>query len=249
MPRQKLLQPQPERPLPRATPGISVPRQRLEHGLRQMTAAIRFSSCAAQIADRRHQVAFLFKTSAQAARRDSISAALGGNLFKPLAMIGAHRRFAFQNSLLHSKIVDLPHAVFNRRRRGALPQSQPRTGGIEHADGFVGQLAPGEIAMRKMHRGGQSLIQNADFVVLLQRRNNAAQHGHALRLDRLFHFHYLETASQRGIFFEILLVFRPGRGGDGAQFAARQRRLQKIRSITLPRLPARADHGVSFVDE
>ncbi len=86
-------------------------------------------------------------------------------------------------------------------------------------------------------------------MVLFQRGNNAAQHGHALRLDRLFHFHDLEAASQRGIFFKIFLVFGPGGGGDGAQFSARQGRLQQVRCVSLSRLSTRADHGVGFVDE
>lgn len=50
-------------------------------------------------------------------------------------------------------------------------------------------------------------------------------------------------------FFEVLLVFAPGGGGDGAQFAARQRRLEQVGRIVLAGLPARADHGVGFVDE
>ncbi len=100
-----------------------------------------------------------------------------------------------------------------------------------------------------MNRGGQSFIQDADFMVLLQGRNNPSEHGHALCLDWLFDLYHLETTGESWIFFKILFVFRPSRGGDGAQFAACQGWLQKVRGIALPRLSACANHGVSFVDE
>ena len=136
-------------------------------------------------------------------------------------MIRAHGGFAFQDSLLDGEIVDLADAVFNGGRSGVLSQRQPGTSGVEHAHSFVGQLASRKIAVGKMDGSGQSLIQNADFMVLLERRNDAAQHGHALRLDGLFYLYHLETAGQCRIFFKIFLVFRPGCGGDRAQFAAR----------------------------
>ena len=119
------------------------------------------------------------------------------------------------------------------------PEREPRAGRVEHADGFVGQLAAGQIAVREPHGRCDAFVQNAHFVVLLQRRDHAAQHHQALLFGRLFHFDYLETAGQRGILFEVLLVFGPGGGGDGAQFAAGQRRLQQVGGIALPRLRRR----------
>ena len=85
--------------------------------------------------------------------------------------------------------------------------------------------------------------------MLFQCGHDAAHHHHALGLGRLLDLHHLEAAGQSGIFLEVLLVLRPGRGGDGAQLAARQRRLEQVGGIVLSGLSAGADHGVRFVDE
>src|ERR1035441_3172959 len=68
-------------------------------------------------------------------------------------------------------------------------------------------------------------------------------------LVRLFDFDHLEAASECGVLLEILLVFGPCRGRDGAEFAARKSRLEQIRRIILPRLAACANHCVGFVNE
>ena len=60
---------------------------------------------------------------------------------------------------------------------------------------------------------------------------------------------HLEAARQGGVLLEVLLVLRPGRGGDGAQLAAGQGRLEQVGGVALPGLPAGADHGVGLVDE
>ena len=95
----------------------------------------------------------------------------------------------------------------------------------------------------------QSIVENANVVVLLERRHDAAQHEQALLLGGLLDLHELEATRQRGILLEVLLVLRPGRRGDGAQLAARERRLEEIRRVALPGLSARADQRVGFVDE
>jgi hypothetical protein len=86
-------------------------------------------------------------------------------------------------------------------------------------------------------------------VMLLKRGHRAAQHEHALLFAGLLDLDDLETPSQGRIFFEVLLVLGPGGGGDGAQFAAGQRRFEQIGRIVLSGLAAGADHGVRFVDE
>jgi hypothetical protein len=47
----------------------------------------------------------------------------------------------------------------------------------------------------------------------------------------------------------VLLVFGPGGGGDGAQFATRQRRLEQIGGIASARRTACADQRMRLVDE
>jgi hypothetical protein len=107
----------------------------------------------AQIADRGHQVTFLFKTSPQTCQMRLDFRALRGNLLQPFAMIGSCQRFAFEDALLNRQIVDLANAVFNGWRSRALAQGKAGARCIKYADGFVGQLASGEITVRKMHCG------------------------------------------------------------------------------------------------
>ena len=59
----------------------------------------------------------------------------------------------------------------------------------------------------------------------------------------------LEATGESRILLEIFLVFGPGRGGDRAQLAARERRLQQIGRIVLARRAAGADQRVGLVDE
>jgi len=64
---------------------------------------------------------------------------------------------------------------------------------------------------------------DAHAVMRFQGGNQAAHHDDRGRLARLLDLHHLEPAGERRILFEILLVFRSGRGGDGAQLAARRK--------------------------
>ena len=85
--------------------------------------------------------------------------------------------------------------------------------------------------------------------MLLELRREAAQHVERAGLVRLVDLHELEAARQRRILLEVLLVLGPGRGGDGAQLAARERRLEQVRGVALAGLAAGADHRVRLVDE
>ena len=66
---------------------------------------------------------------------------------------------------------------------------------------------------------------------------------------RLVHLHHLETPLQCRVALKILLVFAPGGGRDGPQFAAGERRFQQVGRIRAARLVACADNGMRFVDE
>ena len=85
--------------------------------------------------------------------------------------------------------------------------------------------------------------------MLFHQRNHAAQHRGGQRLGRLFHLDDLEAPRERRVLLEVFLVFAPGGRGNGAQLAARERRLEQVGRIALAGLAARTDHGVGFVDE
>jgi len=157
--------------------------------------------------------------------------------------------FPLENLLLHLQVVDATCGVFDRRRDRVLAKGEARAGGIKNADRFIGQLAPGEIAMRKPHGRGDRFIENAQTVMLFKGRNDTAQHRPALLLAWLFYLDNLEAPRKRGILFEILFVLGPCGGGDGAKFAAGKRGLEQVSGVVLPRLTAGTDHGVRFIDK
>ncbi|MNV91302.1 hypothetical protein D3C71_1857820 [compost metagenome] len=77
----------------------------------------------------------------------------------------------------------------------------------------------------------------------------ATQHEAGIGIVGLVDLDHLEAPLQRRVPFEILLVFAPGGGGDGAQLAAGQGRLEQIGGIGAAGLVTGADQGMGFVDE
>ncbi len=82
--------------------------------------------------------------------------------------------------------------------------------------------------MRELRGGADGFVEDADVVMILERADDAAQHDHALLFRWLFDFNDLEAAGKCGVFFEEFFIFGPGGGGNRAQFAARQRWLEKL---------------------
>jgi hypothetical protein len=103
--------------------------------------------------------------------------------------------------------------------------------------------------VRKLDRGLQRLVEDLHPVVLLHRRGDAAHHQDRLLLARLADLHHLEAAGQRRVLLDVLLVFRPGRGGHRAQRAARQRRLEQVGRVAGAGRAAGADQRMRLVDE
>src|SRR4051812_41626919 len=85
--------------------------------------------------------------------------------------------------------------------------------------------------------------------MFFERSGDAAHHEDGFVLGRFFDFDDLETASERGIFLEMLFVFVPGGGGDGAESAASESGFEQVGGIARAGRPARTDEGVGFVDE
>src|SRR6266404_3531901 len=72
-------------------------------------------------------------------------------------------------------------------------------------------------------------------------------HDNRLFLAWLFDFYHLEAARQSGILFEVLFVFCPCCGSDGAKFSTSECRLKQIGCIVLTGLASCSDHRVGLV--
>ena len=143
----------------------------------------------------------------------------------------------------------MAQAVFQLRRRRALAHRDAGAGGVEQRNGFVRQLTRRDVAVGQLHRRADRFVEQQHLVVRLQRRHGAAQHQNGFRFVRLVNLHRLETTGQRRVFLNVLFVFCPGGGADGAQLAARQGWLQQVRRIAGPLLAACANQGVDLIDK
>ena len=139
--------------------------------------------------------------------------------------------------------------VVHHRWLGALTQLDPRRGRVEHIDRLVGQLSSGDIPGREVDRGADRVVADVDTVRRLVDSLNATHDGDRVLRRGLVELDQLEAAGEGGILLEVLLVFRPGRRGDGAELPARQRRLQEVGGVAAPGCTAGTDEGVRFVDE
>ncbi len=164
-------------------------------------------------------------------------------------MVSAGRGFSFQHFDCSCDLVDCSLAVFHGRRNGRVSNGNSCTGGVQQADGLVGQLPSGNITAGELDRIFHGFVQNLDLVVILQRVDQTSHHSDGFVNFRFFHFHDLKPACQCGVSFEVLFIFGPCGGGDGSQFATCESRLEHVGGIALPRLATGTDQCVSFVDE
>ena len=175
--------------------------------------------------------------------------ALGVELVAPRRMIGARRHLALDDLQLGVDQADAALAIVDRRRDGVLAHRHAGTGGVDQADRLVRQLAGGDVASRQAHGLAHRFIEDAHLVMQLERGDEAANHGDRHLFARLLDLHRLEATGEGGVLLEILLVFGPGGGGDRAQLAAGEGRLQQIGGIVLAGLAAGADQRMGLVDE
>ena len=120
---------------------------------------------------------------------------------------------------------------------------------VDQVNRLVGQKAVGDVAVAQFSRRDDGRVGDlhavVGFVLFLQ----AAQDGNR-RLDRrLADKDFLETALQRGVFFDVFAVFVQRRGTDAVQLATRQRGLEHVARVHRALGLARAHHRVQLVDE
>ena len=124
-----------------------------------------------------------------------------------------------------------------------------RRGFVNQVNRFVRQKAVGDVAVGQSGRRDNRRIGDfhavMHFVFLLQAAQNRDGGLHA----RLVYHDFLETALQRGVFFQRLAVFVQRGCADTVQITARQCRFEHIARINRAFGLARADHGVNLVDK
>ncbi|MNF65893.1 hypothetical protein D3C84_476720 [compost metagenome] len=139
--------------------------------------------------------------------------------------------------------------VADRARRRGEVDGHPGTGGIEHVNSLVRQLTAGDVTGGELGGSLQRLLVDQHPVGLLVDAAQAAQdHGGLVGIG-LTNLHQLEAARQGRVFFHVFLVLAPGGGGDGAQLAPGQRRLDEVGNIQSAGLVAGPDQGMRLVDK
>ena len=134
-------------------------------------------------------------------------------------------------------------------RRGGQADAHAGAGGVEHIDGFVRELTPGQITSRQLRGGHHRVVTQINTVALFIHVSQATQNGHRLSDGRLVQLHRLKTPGQRRVFFEVFFVLTPRGGGNGAQLATGQCGLEQVGRIGPSGVATGADQGVGFVDK
>ncbi|MCY1400326.1 hypothetical protein D9M71_154050 [compost metagenome] len=209
----------------------------------------RFGETLAQFEDALHPAALLRPALLQLAEPSAHGGDLPGDERRPLLVAQAQSRLAFGDLPFHLQQFELAQAMLQFRRAAAQAHGDPRAGGVEQAHRLVRQLSCGNVAMRQTYRRLYRGVLDQHAVVALQRLHQAAQHLDGAGLFRLGDLDGLEAPRQCRVLLDVLLVFAPGGGADGAQASARQRRLEQVGGIAGAGVATGADQGVHLVDE
>ncbi len=161
----------------------------------------------------------------------------------------ADRTLALDDRLLGVQRFDASAAVVHFRRRGMQAHRHARAGRVQQAHRLVRQLPRRDVAVAELDRRFQRFVEDLHAVMLFHHRSDAAHHAHGLGLVRFVHLHGLEAPRQRGVLFDVFLVFGKRGRAHRAQRAARQCRLEQVRRIAGACGTTGADEGVGFVDE
>ena len=150
---------------------------------------------------------------------------------------------------LNFELADTAVERINLLRHRVHLEPQPRGGLVDQVDGLVGEEPRGDVTRREFDGGHNRLILDTHLMVVLVTLLQTAENRDGILARRLVDHHLLETAFKRLVLFEVLLVLVEGRGADGAQLAARQRRLEDVGGIHRTRRLAGTDQRVNLIDE
>lgn len=133
-----------------------------------------------------------------------------------------HPGFVAQQPDLGRKRRDpLPQARHGRRRH-MQRHGHARTGRVEQADGFVGQLPRRQVAMRQHDGGAHRFVEHGHAMVHGEGGGESPHHVDGVRRLRLHDLQHLEAARERRILFDVTPAFAPSGGADDAQRTARK---------------------------
>ena len=120
---------------------------------------------------------------------------------------------------------------------------------VHEVDGFVGQKAVGDVAIRERHGGDERVILDAHAVVQLEALLNAAQNGQRILDGGLVNDDGLETPLERRILLNVQPILVERGGTDTVQLAAREHGFEQIARVHRTFGLAGADDGVELVDK
>ena len=120
---------------------------------------------------------------------------------------------------------------------------------VDKVDGFVGQLAVGDVALGELRRSNNRGVRDVHPVVDLIALFEATQDGDRVFLAGLIHQHLLKAPLQGGVFLDVLSMLVQRGGADAVQLAASQGGLEHIARVHSALGFTRAHHGVQFIDE
>ena len=128
-------------------------------------------------------------------------------------------------------------------------QTQFGGGLVNQVDSLVRQETVADITVAQLGGGDDGLVLDTHLVVHLVTLLQSTQNADGVVHIRLVDQHTLETAFQRLVLFEILLILGQGGGTDSPQFATSKSGLQDIGCIHGPLATAGTHQRVYLVDE
>ena len=139
--------------------------------------------------------------------------------------------------------------VVDRLRHRLTRHGHVRAALVDQVNGCVGQLARGQVALRKLCGRDERTVHDAHAVVHLVLLADTTQDGNCVLHGGLLHQHLLEAAVQRGVLLDARAVFVERRGTDAAQLSAGKHGLEQVRRVHAG-VAALARHDqVHLVDE
>src|SRR5690349_18124009 len=120
---------------------------------------------------------------------------------------------------MHDELNALLH-VSDLIGQRSLAQLNARAHLIDEIDGFVGQEAIGNIAVRMGNRELDSLFRVRDRMEFLVTVLDAVDDLYSIAFVRRWNFHGLEAAFERAVFLDRFAIFARSRRADTLNFSA-----------------------------